>query len=94
MVASKQGAGQHGPLPIVPGFPILTPRATSPKEGGLQEAGRGGGEGRGCGGGSPPGSGAPGRPQLSMSVCIRGQCGNTEQPALCFGASRLRAADA
>lgn len=53
MVASKEGAGQHGPLPIVPGFTILTPRATSPKEGGLQDAGRRGGEGRGCRAGAP-----------------------------------------
>lgn len=90
MVASKEGAGQHGPLPIVPGFTILTPRATSPKGGGLQDAGRRGGDV----GGEPPGLWSPRPPQLSRSVCIRGQCGNTEQPVLCFGASRRRAADA
>lgn len=94
MVASKEGAGQHGPLPIVPGFTILTPLATSPQGGGLQDVGRRGGEGRGCVGGEPPGLWSPRPPQLPRSVCIRGQCGNTEQPALCFGASRRRAADA
>jgi len=69
------------------------PSATLPKE--LCPGMRGGEAGRAGGlGGSPPGSGAPRPPHLPRSLCIRGQCGNTEQPALCFGASRRRAADA
>lgn len=78
-------------LPLA--LPSSPPWGTLPKEThlGMQggEAGRAGGVW-----GSPPGSGAPCPPRLPRSLCIRGQCGNTEQPVLCFGASRRRAADA
>lgn len=75
MVASKEGPEQHGPLPIVPFFTTLTPQASSPKEGGLQDAGSRGGEGRGCVWGSPPGSGAPVLPSSRGLSALGGSVG-------------------
>lgn len=54
MVASKKGAGQHGPLPINPGFNILTPMGDLTQRDVLRGAGRRGGEGRGCQGAPEP----------------------------------------
>lgn len=68
-------------LPSSPLWATL-PKEAHPRMQGA-EAGRAGGAG-----GSTPGSEAPCPPRLLRSLCIRGQCGNTKQPALCFGASR------
>lgn len=54
MVASKEGAGQRGPVPIAPGFPILTPVGDLTRRDMPRGAGRRGREGRGCRGGEPP----------------------------------------
>lgn len=58
MVASKEEAGQHGPLPIAPGFTILTPVGDLTQRDTSRDAGRRGGEGRGCLG-EPPGLWSP-----------------------------------
>lgn len=82
MVASKEGAGQHGPLPIVPAFTILTPRATSPKGGKSPGRGEERWGGQGMCGGSPPGSGAPVVPSSRGLSALGGSVGT--RSSQCF----------